>query len=38
VRSAAPLSDGSWRLTMLSGAEVVTSRTYRDDLLKRLGL
>jgi DNA-binding LytR/AlgR family response regulator len=38
VRSAAPLSDGSWRLTMESGAEVVTSRTYRDDLLKRLGL
>jgi hypothetical protein len=38
VQSAAPLSDGSWRLTMLSGAEVVTSRTYRDELLKRLGL
>lgn len=38
VRSAAPLSDGSWRLTMESGAEVVTSRTYRDELLKRLGL
>jgi len=32
-----PLSDGSWRLTMTSGAEVVTSRTYRDDLLRRLG-
>ncbi len=38
VRSAAPLSDGSWRLTLESGAEVVTSRTYRDELLKRLGL
>jgi DNA-binding LytR/AlgR family response regulator len=37
VREAQPLSDGSWRLTMDSGAEVVTSRTYRDDLLKRLG-
>jgi len=38
VRAFAPLSDGSWRLTMESGAEVVTSRSYRDDLLKRLGL
>ena len=37
VRQAVPLSDGSWRLTMESGAEVVTSRTYRDDLLRRLG-
>jgi DNA-binding LytR/AlgR family response regulator len=37
VREAQPLSDGSWRLTMDSGAEVVTSRTYRDDLLRRLG-
>jgi DNA-binding LytR/AlgR family response regulator len=37
VREAAPLSDGSWRLTLESGAEVVTSRTYRDDLLRRLG-
>ena len=37
VQDAAPLSDGSWRLTMRSGAEVVTSRTYRDDLLRRLG-
>jgi DNA-binding LytR/AlgR family response regulator len=37
VRAAAPLSDGSWRLTLDSGAEVVTSRTYRDDLLRRLG-
>lgn len=37
VREAEPLSDGSWRLTTTSGAEVVTSRTYRDALLKRLG-
>lgn len=37
VRQAQPLSDGSWRLMLESGAEVVTSRTYRDDLLKRLG-
>jgi DNA-binding LytR/AlgR family response regulator len=37
VLEAQPLSDGSWRLTLASGAEVVTSRTYRDDLLKRLG-
>lgn len=37
VAEARPLSDGSWRLTLRSGAEVVTSRTYRDDLLRRLG-
>lgn len=37
VRQAHPLSDGSWRLTLASGAEVVTSRTYRDGLLRRLG-
>lgn len=37
VREAQPLSDGSWRLTLASGAEVVTSRTYRDGLLRRLG-
>lgn len=37
VSQAQPLSDGSWRLTLASGAEVVTSRTYRDALLKRLG-
>lgn len=37
VREAQPLSDGSWRLVLESGAEVVTSRTYRDDLLRRLG-
>jgi len=37
VREAQPLSDGSWRLTLVSGAEVVTSRTYREDVLKRLG-
>lgn len=37
VREARPLSDGSWRLTLASGDEVVTSRTYRDALLERLG-
>ncbi|MBI1686842.1 LytTR family transcriptional regulator DNA-binding domain-containing protein [Caulobacter hibisci] len=36
VREAQPLSDGSWRLTLASGAEVVTSRTYREALLERL--
>lgn len=37
VREARPLSDGSWRLTLASGGEVVTSRTYREEVLKRLG-
>ncbi|AYV49408.1 DNA-binding protein [Caulobacter flavus] len=37
VREARPLSDGSWRLAMAGGDEVVTSRTYRDALLERLG-
>ncbi len=37
VESAASLSDGSWRLTMKSGAELVASRTYRDRILERLG-
>jgi DNA-binding LytR/AlgR family response regulator len=37
VREAQPLSDGAWRLTLESGGEVVTSRTYRDALLTRLG-
>lgn len=37
VEEAQPLMDGSWRLTMASGDDVVTSRTYRDSLLKRLG-
>ncbi len=37
VESFAPLSDGSWRLTMESGAEVVTSRSYRRELLERFG-
>lgn len=36
VAAAEPLSDGSWRLSMNSGAEVVVSRTYRDDILQRL--
>ena len=38
VRGAQSLSDGSWRLTMESGADLVASRTYRDDLLARLGV
>ncbi len=37
VAGAMPLSDGSWRLTMSSGTEVVVSRTYRDLILARLG-
>ncbi len=37
VREAQPLSDGSWRLTLASGADVVTSRSYRQDVLRRLG-
>jgi DNA-binding LytR/AlgR family response regulator len=37
VREAKSLSDGSWRLTMASGAELVASRTYRDAVMARLG-
>ena len=37
VRDAGSLSDGSWRLTTQSGAELVASRTYRDALMARLG-
>ena len=37
VSSASALSDGSWRLQMESGAEVIVSRTYRDQILQRLG-
>ncbi len=36
VASAQPLSDGSWRLTMTSGTELVASRTYRDEIMARL--
>jgi DNA-binding LytR/AlgR family response regulator len=36
VRETASLSDGSWRLTVDSGAELVVSRTYRDAVLARL--
>jgi DNA-binding LytR/AlgR family response regulator len=36
VRETASLSDGSWRLTVESGAELVVSRTYRDAVLARL--
>lgn len=38
VRAFTPLPDGSWRLTVESGAELVTSRSYRRELLERLGL
>lgn len=37
VEGVKPLSDGSWRLTMQSGAELVVSRTHRDAVLVRLG-
>lgn len=37
VGQVQPLSDGSWRLTMNSGAELVVSRTYRDAVLVKLG-
>ena len=37
VKDVQPLSDGSWRLTMESGAELVVSRTYRDVVLERMG-
>lgn len=37
VGAVQSLSDGSWRLTLDSGTELVVSRTFRDDLLKRLG-
>ncbi|WP_245863875.1 LytTR family DNA-binding domain-containing protein [Caulobacter mirabilis] len=36
VKTAQPLSDGAWRLTLESGAELVASRTYRDAILRRL--
>lgn len=36
VEGAQSLSDGSWRLTMASGAELVVSRTYREMILERL--
>lgn len=36
VATAQPLSDGAWRLTLESGAELVASRTYRDAILSRL--
>jgi DNA-binding LytR/AlgR family response regulator len=36
VKDAASLADGSWRLTLHSGAELVVSRTYRDAVLRRL--
>ena len=36
VEGAESLSDGSWRLRMASGMELVASRTYRDALLRQL--
>lgn len=37
VSDLRPLSDGAWRLTLDSGAELMVSRSYRDDFLARLG-
>lgn len=37
VRELKPLSDGAWRLTLDSGAELMVSRSYRDGFLARLG-
>lgn len=37
VADLRPLSDGAWRATMDSGAELVISRTCRDAFLARLG-
>ncbi|MNS09063.1 LytTr DNA-binding domain protein [compost metagenome] len=37
VADVQPLSDGSWRLTMASGGELVVSRAFRDEILARLG-
>ena len=36
VAHATPLADGSWRATLQSGADIVVSRTYRDEVLGRL--
>jgi DNA-binding LytR/AlgR family response regulator len=36
VSTAETLSDGSWKLSLHSGAEVLVSRKYRDDILNRL--
>ncbi|WP_197272466.1 LytTR family DNA-binding domain-containing protein [Brevundimonas sp. AAP58] len=38
VVDAAPLADGSWRLCMTSGAEVILSRSYREPFLQRVGM
>lgn len=37
VADAQSLSDGSWKLTMASGSEIVVSRAFRDEILARLG-
>lgn len=36
VRELKPLSDGAWRVTLDSGAELVVSRSYRDGLMAKL--
>jgi DNA-binding LytR/AlgR family response regulator len=36
VEDAEPMADGSWRLKMESGTELVVGRTYRDAILQRL--
>jgi DNA-binding LytR/AlgR family response regulator len=36
VKSAETLTDGRWVVRTESGAELVVSRTYRDELLARL--
>jgi hypothetical protein len=37
VVETSSLADGSWRLRLQSGMEVVASRSYRDQVLQRLG-
>ena len=36
VQAAEPLADGSWRLSMASGGELIASRTHRDTIIARL--
>lgn len=37
VVRASPLADGSWRLVMQSGAQLIVSRSYRAPILAKLG-
>ncbi len=37
VVAANALADGSWRLVTVSGGDLIVSRTYRDEILRRLG-